>query len=176
MFLNNKKGFALIYAILLTGAVLVVGVILMNIITKQLIFSSVNRNSETSYYYAANSGRECLNHYAAINTRNFYRNRPGGVVFEPAVTISCFGKDIIMVNSSTNGTKYYYNLAGGSSLMLDDNKIELFITFNSDCIKGKPSCNGSNLEDRSVAVMKAVGYAGTTSRQTKRVAIQVQQP
>ncbi len=64
--INNKKGFALLYAILLTSAVLIVGVALINIITRQLILSSLNRNSQTAYYNA-NSIANCLRFYDKVN-------------------------------------------------------------------------------------------------------------
>lgn len=171
-YLNNKKGFALIYAILLTGSVLIVGVILMNIITKQLIFSSVSRNSETSYYYAANSGRECLNYYAGIHPKDFYKKTSKAVTFYEEANISCFDQDITMIKDQAVGAKQSYKLEN-SPLDLDGNKIELFVTFNADCIRRQATCTGDSLEDRSIAVMKAIGYSGSLSRQTKRIAIQV---
>ena len=58
--LFKKQGFALLYAILISGVIALIGVLLVNIITKQLVFSSLARDSEISYYYLANSGRECL--------------------------------------------------------------------------------------------------------------------
>jgi len=59
---NKKSGFALLYAILLTSVVLVVGVALINIITRQLILTSLNRNSQIAYYNAT-SVRHCLDFY-----------------------------------------------------------------------------------------------------------------
>ncbi|HNZ55581.1 MAG TPA: hypothetical protein PKN73_02570 [Candidatus Paceibacterota bacterium] len=63
---NNNKGFALLYAVLLTSAVLIVGVTLINIITRQLILSSLNRNSQIAYYNA-NSIANCFRFYDKVN-------------------------------------------------------------------------------------------------------------
>lgn len=59
---QQKKGFALLYAILLTSAVLIVGVSLINMITRQLVLTSLNRNSQIAYYNSR-SMTECLDFY-----------------------------------------------------------------------------------------------------------------
>lgn len=67
----------------------------MNIITKQLVFSSLSRNSETSFYYAANSGRECLKHYLDQDAFIDYDPTapiPNTLKFGD-ITIDCFGVD-----------------------------------------------------------------------------------
>ena len=176
---NNKKGFALLYALLLSGAVLTVGVILMNIITKQLVFSSINRNSETSYYYAANSGRECLNYYAALYPANFYgkKNISGNlsVSFKQNPTFSCFGQTIQMEIGDSQDNKQSYILKDNIPVTLGDNKIDLTVTFNLNCILGNNQCVGGTLENESIAVIKSDGYSGVSgNRSTKRTALLVQ--
>ena len=108
--LKNKKGFALLYAILLSGAVLAVGVILMNIITKQLSYSSINQKSEVSYYYAANSGRECLEYYAGRKpTDYFYKETADGVNFKDEASFRCLSVDVVMVKGG-NENNVTFNL------------------------------------------------------------------
>lgn len=97
---ENLSGFVLLYAILLTGAITTVGVLLVNIITKQLMFSSLNRNSDLTYYYAANAGRECLDYWnrKPVGANHQFRVPffPGSPNFNAKANpfIKCFGKEI----------------------------------------------------------------------------------
>jgi hypothetical protein len=59
---KGEKGFVILYAVIITTVVLVVGVSLMNIMTKQLVLSSISRNAKVSYY-AAQAGRDCSEHW-----------------------------------------------------------------------------------------------------------------
>ncbi|MEX0918517.1 MAG: hypothetical protein WDZ85_00915 [Candidatus Paceibacterota bacterium] len=60
---QNKAGFVLLYSVLVTTVVLAVGLVLSNIITKQIILSIVARDSQVAFY-AADSGYECLQYWA----------------------------------------------------------------------------------------------------------------
>lgn len=63
---NNKQpGFVLLYAVLVVTVVLAVGLILINIITKQITLSIVGRNSQVAFY-AADSGRDCLEYWKRL--------------------------------------------------------------------------------------------------------------
>ena len=187
----KNKGFALLYALLLSGAVLTVGVILMNIVTKQLIFSSLNRESESTYYYLANSGRECLLNYASVGQGIFYEISVNDATgdesisfFSSPVEINCslaFSSDnptgtIILTTSNSTDDYPQYVVEG---VEIDDNgverKLDLSVTFNRDCLLG--SCEGSNLIDKSIALLKADGYSGDSgSRIVKRSAPSVIRP
>ena len=68
----NKKtgGFVILYAVIVAMVVSVVGISLMNIITKQLVLSSISRNAKISYY-AALAGRDCAEFwYENQNSQN----------------------------------------------------------------------------------------------------------
>jgi hypothetical protein len=54
----RKKGFVLLYALLVAGVVLAIGMSLSGIISKQIQLSSIGRMSRVAYY-AADSGRGC---------------------------------------------------------------------------------------------------------------------
>ena len=186
----KNKGFALLYALLLSGAVLTVGVILMNIVTKQLIFSSLNRESESTYYYLANSGRECLWHYASIGEGIFYEmsfdnvTKNELITFYSSAVIDCsLASDgagspgtITLTTDDSSANHPQYVVEG---VEIDDNgierKLDLSVTFNRDCLLG--SCEGSNLIDKSIALLKADGYSGDSgSRIVKRSAPSVIRP
>ncbi|MCE9628914.1 MAG: hypothetical protein K8Q91_02875 [Candidatus Vogelbacteria bacterium] len=62
---NNKKdnnGFAILYAVLVASVVAIGGLILSNIIFKQLILSGVGQSSQIAYY-AADVGRACARYW-----------------------------------------------------------------------------------------------------------------
>lgn len=173
----QQKGFALLYAILLTGAILSVGVILMNIITKQLLFSSINRNSEISYYYAANSGRECLQYHARENFDKFYEYSDNRIEFKTQATINCFGnKNINMINVLGSGDIVSYT---GNLVLADGTKIDLTIKFNKSCLvyPRLNTCDTNNNGDlfKNVEyVVQADGYnASAGDRVAKRTAVLV---
>lgn len=57
-----KNGFALLYAVLLTGIILAIGLGLSAILAKQIILSSTGASSQVAYY-AANTAKECIIHW-----------------------------------------------------------------------------------------------------------------
>ena len=178
----KEKGFALLYSILLAGAVLAIGVILMNIITKQLVYSSLNNQSELAYYYDANSGRECLQHYADkypstateyVNGPFYKRTGPATFDFSPEVTFNCFEQPVTMTQTPVGGNKVSYTATPVN--LPDKSKIEMTVTFNKDCLAHLPACTGTALEDKNRVVMKATGSSGAigSDRSTRRVAIAI---
>lgn len=142
--LSKNKGFALLYAILLSGAVLVVGVILMNIITKQLIFSSLSRNSETSYYYVANSGRECLMKHINLDSFvDFDPFAPTGSQYSSIgteISFSCFGTNFSLVETSFASDIYEYKTATPVKVKINGNDyyLGLSVKINLGKLNGSP--------------------------------------
>lgn len=55
---NHNRAFVLLYAVLVASVVLAIGFSLANIITKQIILSSLGQSSRIAYY-AADGGRDC---------------------------------------------------------------------------------------------------------------------
>ena len=178
---NNyyQNGFALLYAILLSGAVLTVGVILMNIITKQLVYSSVNRNSELAYYYAANSGRECLDYFANQNSSNFYRRRPGGGYnFKSGVSLTCLAQSLPIQFSGPNPDSSIpsnpdLKIYTATDIIFDNSIVTLTVIFNQRCLDDPSVCDAeTELTKRYGAVMIADG-SSSGGRIAKRTAIAV---
>jgi len=56
--LKSNRAFVLLYAVLVASVVLAIGFSLANIITKQIILSSLGQSSRVAYY-AADGGRNC---------------------------------------------------------------------------------------------------------------------
>ncbi|MCX6712877.1 MAG: hypothetical protein NTY66_01570 [Candidatus Vogelbacteria bacterium] len=63
---NQSRGFVILYAVIITTVVLVMGVSLMNIVTKQLVLSSISRGAKLSYF-AAIAGKDCAEYWKAID-------------------------------------------------------------------------------------------------------------
>jgi hypothetical protein len=176
LFRNRSRGFALLYSLLLSGAVLSVGVILMNIITKQLVFSSISRNSEVSYYYLANSGRECLRYYG----NDFYTvgfNDSGEREFSfnnESLSFKCFEQDVNLAIDDTAPSDYPKLTWRGE---VDGKEVELSAQFNRGCLTRVPgSCDQQDdgLIGVNKAVFRASGSEGSGLRQTLRSATYVQ--
>ena len=55
---KKQSGFVILYAVLVAGVISIGGILLANIIVKQLMLSSVGKESRLAYY-AANAGDEC---------------------------------------------------------------------------------------------------------------------
>lgn len=60
--LSPQTGFALLYAVLLTGIILAIGLGLSSIMAKQITLSSTGAASQKAYY-AAHTLIDCLSHY-----------------------------------------------------------------------------------------------------------------
>lgn len=177
-----KKGFALLYAILLSGALLTIGVILMNIITRQLIFSSINRNSETSYYYLANTGRECLRYYLDFENEKFLTfaldGSITGIVTDSSVDISCKGlsPNSIALKRSGDSNVVTFSTIGSPVVVPGIGLVNLEIKINGYCLMGGP-CDNNNgvpeLTDLYKYVAQAKGTGDNADRSATRTVTQV---
>lgn len=71
---NKKRGVAILFAILLVSIVLTVGLTLLNITLRQLVLSSLARESQFAFY-AADSARNCARYYDSLENPD---DRPFG--------------------------------------------------------------------------------------------------
>lgn len=79
-----STGFALLYAVLLTGIILAIGLGLSAILAKQIILSSTGASSQAAYY-AANTGKECVLHWGTRGgvEDDIYKTAFGGYLIDP---------------------------------------------------------------------------------------------
>ena len=69
---SNSTGFAILYAVLMVSIVLTISLTLLDISYKQLILSSINKESKLAYY-AAVSALNCVTYWdKAFNNSNYY--------------------------------------------------------------------------------------------------------
>lgn len=59
---RNNNGFVLLYAVLVASVISITGVLLSDIIFKQLVLSSIGKESQLAYY-AATAGDECARYW-----------------------------------------------------------------------------------------------------------------
>jgi len=98
---TDQGGFVLLYAVLAVTVILVVGLIITNIITKQIILSTTGRDSQFAYY-AADSMRECVFYwhlekgaFGYLEDNSLVREDYSGLPIP--YNISCFGNDDVSV-------------------------------------------------------------------------------
>lgn len=86
---NKKKGFVILYAVLLTTVVLAIALTVAAIIAKQIYLAYVEKSYQTAYY-AADAGRRCAFFWDGEN--GFWRfgqvNEDGTAYIAPDSTIS----------------------------------------------------------------------------------------
>lgn len=64
---NQRAGFALLYAVLVSSILLAIGLAIFNITIKELLFSSLGRDSQFAFY-AADTGAECALYWDFIES------------------------------------------------------------------------------------------------------------
>jgi len=70
---NRRKGFVLLFAVLVSTLVLSVGISVISIALKQVVLSGSGRDSQYAFY-AANTGAECATYWDLASSSVFYTN------------------------------------------------------------------------------------------------------
>jgi hypothetical protein len=99
---KKKNGFAILYSVLIASILLAIGLAILNITIKELLFSSLGRESQFAFY-AADTGAECAL-YWDIKNDAFSISSP------PYDNINCIDK-IISVTGSPNEKTFKINFA-----------------------------------------------------------------
>lgn len=77
----STPGFVLLYSVLVSSIVITVGLLLANILLKQLVIASTARDAKIAYY-AADAGRDCALYWV---------NQLGPLLFNGGIMIQCNG-------------------------------------------------------------------------------------
>ncbi len=103
---KQNKGFVILYAVLVAGVVSMSGILLANIIVKQLVLSSIGKESQVAYY-AANAGAECV---AYADTLNYFgKINIDGEEVAPALdwtTLGCVDHDDVYTQYDSTLAEY----------------------------------------------------------------------
>jgi len=94
--INKKKGFVLLFSVLVATLILAVGASIISIALKQVILSGAGRDSQFAFY-AANTGAECALYWDLAGDSN------GNIVFATSSTnlsfdkteVTCLGKPLV---------------------------------------------------------------------------------
>lgn len=99
----NNRGFALMMALIVIGAVISIGLTILDLSIKQISLSTDSKDSEI-VFHAANAGMECAEYWAVKEALRFEEG-------ETDIDISCFGVDVNNVNltgTENDGDNYLY--------------------------------------------------------------------
>ncbi len=174
---KNQSGFALLYAVLLTGVILAIGLGLSSILTKQIVLSSIGSNSQVAYY-AANSGKECVFYWGfhggtaagpegtAFGGYVFddsINNGEGGFDFidpTPGAQILCDDRalDVTLDTSNSTNDKKIFTIGGASGYDVYDYKDpsrKVFGCARVNVIMEKPGT--SNSKENPVSIVESTG-------------------
>lgn len=102
---NHKKGYTLLFAVLLSSLVLSISVSILTISRKELILSASARESQMSFF-AADAGIECALYYN--NLGQFNIENLDGSVSPNFSNFSCNNTDADDMQASYNGSGYFY--------------------------------------------------------------------
>lgn len=93
---HSKSGFALLVSLIVVGAVLSVGLVILDLTIKQVRLAVTTKDSEVSFH-AANAGMECA---------RYWRRNQGHVIAAGGVMtgVTCFGQLAADQSVSPNGT------------------------------------------------------------------------
>lgn len=138
--LSQKKneGFVILYAVIITTVVLVVGLSLSNIITKQLVLSSISRSSKIAYY-AALSGRECADFWKVAQVLDpqylgGFDDSGAWVPPSDSYKVQCFDDQTVSVSYETKSSTVHishFELDLSDSASSQKACAEVYVTFDS---------------------------------------------
>lgn len=103
---NTQQGFAVLYAVLVASVVAIGGLLLSNIIFKQLVLTGVGQNSQIAYY-AADVGRACAKYWNNSLAFGLAERNGDSVIFDGSFvpeTIFCFdaGEEYALEDGALN--------------------------------------------------------------------------
>lgn len=121
---QNKKGFVMLFSVLISSLLVVIGLSILNLTLKELTISTSGRESQIAFY-AANSGIECALYWDLNLKGNWSRSAfastadPIEIDSAKSVPAVCNG---VTVNSDTSATtifRFYVNNQSGNEPCVD---------------------------------------------------------
>lgn len=100
----NNRGAVLLIAVVVSSLVLVIGIGILNITTKEIMFSSLNKHSRAAFF-AADSGIECAMHWDLVQI----------VAFKKGVDPSVYPTGIFATSSDSVNERENLNQIGGDA-------------------------------------------------------------
>ena len=156
---NNQKGFALLFAVLMSSLLLTVGLSIFSIALKELSISTSGRQSQYAFY-AADSGRECA---------LYWDKKAGGVPTldggEGVSGMLCNGQVFIAPENRETYIDFGSISNESGKISLSDNSVADFTSpwFNvaiTKCWKnvGSVSCDTTQATNRILTTIQSFGH------------------
>jgi Tfp pilus assembly protein PilX len=96
---NRKKGFVMLFAVLISTLVLAVGISMISIALKQVVLSGSGRDSQYAFY-VANTGAECATYWDLASSSVFRTNSNQATTDNG---VKCLGMTITDTNLNATG-------------------------------------------------------------------------
>lgn len=114
--LQSKSGFAMLFSVLISSLLVVIGLSIFNITLKELSISTSSRESQTAFY-AANSGMECALYWdlKGNGSRSAFASTSVATEIASAKTVPAVC-NAVTVNSATSATTgFNFNITPDSN-------------------------------------------------------------
>jgi hypothetical protein len=166
---NRQKGFVVLYASLIGGVVLAIGLAILTITIKQLGLSSAGRESHRSFY-VADTAMECalyLNHLDRVTVNAscsegvgvFADPISGGSVCTKTTPFVCAGEDLLFEPVVLDGSLYISSFSLGAENSTDEICADVTVTKDSSTgltsfvSSGRNTCRDTqNKFERSIQI------------------------
>ncbi len=101
----KKRGFAMLFSVLISSLLVVVGLSIFNITLKELTISTSGRESQIAFY-AANSGMECALYWDLKGNRTAFATSTSDIPFAKVISTKCGNLININSNVTSSGPNY----------------------------------------------------------------------
>ena len=114
--LPPSRGFAMLFSVLISSLLVVIGLSIFNITLKELTISTSARESQIAFY-AANSGMECALYWdlKGNGLRSAFASTTGDIASAQSVSALCNGVKVNSATSATTEFEFKVNNSGDSN-------------------------------------------------------------
>lgn len=148
---KNKRGFALLFSILISGLLITIGISIFNISIKELMISASIRDSQIAYY-AADSATECFSYWDTVSDYfNYCETSP----CSREAVISCNGNTVVINELEDN---HFYS-----------NEFVRFSQDSSDMFEPTASINLSKTKEDGSVIINGLFSGYNTGENGRRV-------
>lgn len=156
---NKKKGFVLLFAVLISSLVLAVGISMISIALKQVQLSGSGRDSQYAFY-VANTGAECATYWDLASSSVFRTNSNEATT---NIDIECLGMRItdntLLCNPDINSDIGWCSSASGNIY-----KTKFRISYDQDGVTEKKPYCADVIVSKEIGVNNLVSTTTVTSR------------
>lgn len=170
---KNKKGFTLLFAVLVSTLVLAVGASIISMALRQVILSGIGRDSQFAFY-AANTGMDCGVYWDHHDSLNFATSNQSTYPATIPSNVKCAGQHISSITISDEGVDSatsefnleFNNVQGGSPISSSvPYCVDVFITKEIVQV----TLSNGNTENKNQTTVSARGYNTCDTNNPRRI-------